>query len=143
MTADQAAARDAAAIAAGVPSMQLMRRAGLGAARALLHHLAPFHARRAVVCCGPGNNGGDGWIVAAALAEAGLSVHVREVGEARTADAAVARAEAVRHLALGRPDEPPDVVVDALLGTGARGPLRGGVAELAGYVDDARRGGAR
>lgn len=143
VTADQAAARDTAAIAAGVPSMQLMRRAGLGAARAVLHHLAPLHGGRAVVCCGPGNNGGDGWVVAAALAGAGMSVHVREAGEARTADAAVARLEAVPHVALGLPDDPPDIVVDALLGTGARGPLRGEVAELAGYVNDARRGGAR
>lgn len=143
VTAEQAAARDAAAIAAGIPSMQLMRRAGLGAARAIGEHLAPDAGGRAVVCCGPGNNGGDGWIVAAALAGAGMSVHVREAGEVRSADAVTARSEALAHVALGAPLEPPDVVVDALLGTGARGALRGAIAELAAYVDDARRRGAR
>ncbi len=142
VTADQAAARDAAAIGAGVPSMQLMRRAGLGAARVLLERADDPARRVAVVCCGPGNNGGDGWIVAAALARAGCTVHVREAGDARTVDAATARGEAIPLVSLGEPAAPPDLVVDALLGTGARGALRGGVAELAAYVNDVGERGA-
>lgn len=143
VTADQAAARDTAAIAAGVPSMQLMRRAGLGAARALRDHVASLTGGRAVVCCGAGNNGGDGWIVAAALAEAGMSVHVCEAEEPRTHDAATARREALPYITVCPSADPPDIVVDALLGTGARGPLRPPIAEWAAYINDARRLGAR
>lgn len=143
VTAEQAAARDAAAMAAGVPSMQLMRRAGLGAAHAIRALCPPEAGQRAVVCCGPGNNGGDGWIVAAALARAGMSVHVRAAGEPRSGDAATARDEALGVVSLGTPDAPPDLVVDALLGTGARGALRGAIAELAAYANAERRRGAR
>ncbi len=142
VTAEQASARDAAAIDAGTPSIQLMRRAGVGAAQRILTRLTSPEGRRALVCCGPGNNGGDGWIVAAALARAGVQVHVLEGGAPRSADARTARDEAIGHVALGAPTAPPDVVVDALLGTGATGPLRDAIAELASSVADARAGGA-
>lgn len=142
VTAEQATARDAAAIDAGIPSIQLMRRAGLGAAQRMLARLTPAAGRRALVCCGAGNNGGDGWIVAAALARAGVQVHVRESGAPRTPDAATARAEALGHVALGTPPATPDVVVDALLGTGASGPLRESIADLASAIADARAAGA-
>ncbi|MBK9407770.1 MAG: NAD(P)H-hydrate dehydratase [Gemmatimonadetes bacterium] len=142
VTSDQAAARDAAAIAAGIPSLQLMRRAGAGAARVILDRFAPARGRRALVCCGPGNNGGDGWIVAAELARAGMLVHVEQVLEPRTTDATTAREDALPFVALGTPASPPDVVVDALLGTGAQGPLRGAVAESATRINEARRHGA-
>lgn len=142
VTAEQATARDAAAIHAGTPSIQLMRRAGVGAAQRILARLSSPDGRRALVCCGPGNNGGDGWIVAAALARAGVHVHVRESGAPRSADAILAREEAIPRVALGTPGETPDVVVDALLGTGASGPLRDSVAELAASIADARAAGA-
>lgn len=142
VTSDQAAARDAAAIASGVPSIQLMRRAGEGAAQVIVERLAPARARRALVCCGPGNNGGDGWIVAAALARAGMIVHVDQVLEPRTPDACTARDEAVPRVSLGVPPAAPDVVVDALLGTGAQGALRGAVADAAARIHAARAGGA-
>lgn len=142
VTAEQATARDAAAIDAGTPSIQLMRRAGLGAAQRILARLTPAQGRRALVCCGAGNNGGDGWIVAAALARAGVEVHVRESGAPRTPDAIAARAEALDLVALGAPTATPDVVIDALLGTGASGPLRDSVAMLASAIADARAAGA-
>ena len=87
VTAEQATARDAAAIDAGIPSIHLMRRAGTGAAQRILEYLRSREGRRALVCCGVGNNGGDGWIVAAALAAAGVQVHVLEGGAPRSADA--------------------------------------------------------
>lgn len=142
VTSDQAVARDAAAIAAGTPSIQLMRRAGHGAAHLILGRFETARGRRALVCCGPGNNGGDGWIVAAALARAGMSVHVDQALEPRTADAATARDEAVGMVSLGVPHEPVDVVVDALLGTGAQGPLRGAIADSAARIASARAHGA-
>ncbi|HEX4933638.1 MAG TPA: NAD(P)H-hydrate epimerase, partial [Gemmatimonadaceae bacterium] len=142
VTADEGAARDASAIAAGIPSFQLMRRAGEGAARVLLERLPVARGRRALVCCGPGNNGGDGWIVAAALARGGMAVHVDQALEPRTPDAAAAREAALGAVSLGIPPEPVDLVVDALLGTGAQGTLRGAVAESAARIAAARAGGA-
>jgi NAD(P)H-hydrate epimerase len=148
VTADQAAARDAAAIHAGIPSTALMSRAGMGAARLVLERMAPHPGCHALVCCGPGNNGGDGWIVARALAEAGMVVQVVEAGEARTHDARAARDAALGalpaagRLSLGAPAGPVHVVVDALLGTGAAGPLRGAIADAAALIDEVRRAGA-
>lgn len=142
VTADQAAARDTAAIDAGMPSIQLMRSAGIAAAQQIIARLSPVAGRRVLVCCGPGNNGGDGWIVAGALAEAGMLVTVLEAGEPRTGDAAAARRDAIAHVSLGTLDAPVDVVIDALLGTGARGPLRGTVGDAARVIARARAHGA-
>ena len=71
-------AADHDTIAAGTPGIVLMQRAGAAVADAIL---ARWSARKAVVLCGPGNNGGDGFIVAAALAKAGWPVAVALMGE--------------------------------------------------------------
>ncbi len=122
-----------------------MRRAGDSAAAIIRERVTPASGRRAFVCCGPGNNGGDGWIVAAALARAGWTVNVQPSGEPRTPDALAARADALSTpsgVTIGVPTGPVDVAVDALLGTGARGPLRGDIARLAEDIAAAGRGGA-
>lgn len=148
VTAEQAAARDAAAISAGIPSSELMSRAGLAAARRVIERVVPHPGCQALVCCGPGNNGGDGWIVARALAEGGCDVHVIEAGPPRTDDARAARTRALDPIAapgrvsLGPPPGPVTLAVDALLGTGASGPLRGAVADGAERLHAARRAGA-
>jgi NAD(P)H-hydrate epimerase len=83
-----------------------------------------LHARRIAVCCGPGNNGGDGWLVAGALRRAGHDVRVHAPLAPRTDDARRARhdAEGGTPFPEVRGDEP--LVIDALLGTGARGAVR-------------------
>lgn len=127
--------------------MNLMRRAGESAAALIRERVAPGNRRRALVCCGPGNNGGDGWIVAAALARDGVDVHVLATGEPRSADGRTAKAEALATApglqVGGIPSGTFDVVVDALLGTGAQGPLRGDIARLAAEIAAAARRGAR
>ena len=114
-----------------IPSIVLMERAGLAAAETVLAWLPGL--REALVVVGTGNNGGDGMVVARHLAEAGVAVSVRAPGGAApgTTDATVMTAIAasigitVAPLDAAAPHPGPDVlVVDALLGTGASGPLR-------------------
>jgi NAD(P)H-hydrate epimerase len=144
VTAQQAAERDARAIASGVPSFGLMRTAGEAAAAELMRHAGErATANGVLIYAGGGNNGGDAWVVAGALASRGLKVRVHVVEEPRTDDARRAKAEAAP--ALGSDVEPlehPGVVVDGLLGTGARGAPRGATAEACAAIDAARRGGA-
>ncbi len=121
------------AIEQGVPSLDLMERAGAGVYRAV-EELAPDGP--VVVVCGKGNNGGDGLVVARLLREAGRSVTVLCTApvEEFSGDAAVqlARLPGERPLELTALDgvlEGAAVVVDALLGTGFEGVPRGTVAE--------------
>lgn len=130
---DAAAMRDAdrrAAAEHAMPSILLMERAGLASAEAILDRWPG--ARQALVVVGKGNNGGDGMVVARHLAEAGWAVEVAAPGGEgpATEDGRVMAAIAatlglaVRPFDTARPPAAP-VVVDALLGTGARGAPRG------------------
>jgi NAD(P)H-hydrate epimerase len=141
VTAAEAAQRDQTAIAAGTPSQELMRRAGEGAAHVVLtRYAAQLDRGTLLVVCGAGNNGGDGWVLASVLRRLGHRVFARPLGEPRTDDARWARG-----LATDVPAnvECPDVVVDAVLGTGARGEPRGASAEAVLAINEHRRRGAR
>ncbi len=117
---------DAAAIAGGVPGTALMEAAGSAVANAVLGRHRP---RPVVVLCGPGNNGGDGFVAARHLQDAGWPVRVGLLGArgALKGDAAWA-AEAwqgpVEVLSTGLLDGSP-LVVDALFGAGLTRPLDG------------------
>ena len=150
-TAAQAAARDRAAIAAGIDGFALMCAAGTVAAAELLRAAGPRVGHGVHVLAGSGNNGGDGYVVAAQLARLGVRVQVYAVQPPRTDDAR--RAAALAHALLPdgaiaefdaamAPPPGPGVVVDALLGTGAAGPLRAPVNAATAWCDTARRGGA-
>lgn len=142
VTAEEAAARDAAAIAGGTPSRALMQRAGAAAAQVIAERLEGDLRRGVVVLTGPGNNGGDGWVVARHLADRGLPVHVHEVVQARTGDAFAERDAAIGHVTLG--DLPAAAVcVDALLGTGARGAPSGAIAAAVRTLRERHAAGAR
>ena len=130
-----AAACDAAAIASGIPSRALMQRAGAAVAAELVLRSGDVTERGVVVATGPGNNGGDGWVVAHALHAAGVKVRVVECVAARTPDAIAERDVAIAAgvIATDQLDAllagGEEVVIDALLGTGftADGELRGEV----------------
>ncbi len=115
-----AAEMRAAEAASGQTPEALMARAGVAVAHAV-DRLAAHHA--VLILCGPGNNGGDGYVAAARLAAMGRQVRVAATGEPRTPAAIAARARwagAVEPLATAAPAP---VVVDALYGTGLRRPL--------------------
>src|SRR5204863_5513909 len=131
-----ASACDAAAIAAGIPSRALMQRAGAAAAAEIVRRYHDRLATGVVVATGPGNNGGDGWVVGHALHAAGVRVRVVECVPALTADSRAEReqARAAGVETSGRIDDlhsgGESLVVDAVLGTGlsADGALRGDIA---------------
>jgi len=138
VTSEESGARDRAAIDAGTPSRALMQRAGAATAAEIALRFPDRLRSGVLVFAGPGNNGGDAWVVARALATSGVRVRVCEPAPPRTDDA---RAE--RELALASVELVPatdaalagdasyrgeGVVVDGLLGTGASGPPRGALA---------------
>src|SRR6185436_20711288 len=143
VTAAQAAARDRVAIDTGIPSRALMQRAGAAAAAEIAHRYPSELARGVVVFAGPGNNGGDAWVVAHALAAAGVRVRVTEVADARTDDARAERATARHLIADDQPTGAEAIVVDGIMGTGSRGAPHGTLADAIRRVAELRAAGAR
>ena len=89
VTAAEMRAAEERAIAAGTSVETLMDRAGKGVAAAV-HRLAA--GAPVLVLCGPGNNGGDGYVAATALAAAGHKVRVAASAEPKSDAARAARA---------------------------------------------------
>lgn len=142
---EQSAARDAAAIAAGIPSRALMQRAGAAAAAEIALRLPRLLARGVRIFAGPGNNGGDAWVVARALAATGVAVSVIEPIPARTPDAVVERELALPFVTVEHSlntSSSAAIIVDGLLGTGSSGAPRGAIADAVAAIDAARRQGA-
>ena len=106
-------------------TLELMERAGVAAAEAALRAFSD--ARVVSVWCGAGNNGGDGFVVARRLHEAGREVAIRLLGpEEKVHGDAAENLRRARELGLRFADEwePADVIVDALFGTGFSGAPR-------------------
>ena len=129
LTTEEMAARDAAAVAAGIPGLRLMERAGEAVAEAIRARYSP---RPVVIWCGPGNNGGDGYVAARLLRRRGWPVRVEVLDPPRTDDA---RAAAGRWKGLTRrltgELSPASLYVDALFGGGLSKPLDGRAQALA------------
>jgi NAD(P)H-hydrate epimerase len=107
------------------PTLELMERAGAGASEAILRWYDG--ARTFSLWCGTGNNGGDGFVVARKLREAGCDVEVKLLGrEEKVQGDAGASLAAAREAGVPFVDDhrPADVVVDALFGTGFTGSPR-------------------
>lgn len=130
---------DRSAIAAGIPGSVLMHNAGGAVAREIIGR---WPSRPTTVLCGPGNNGGDGFVAAAALAQAGWPVRVALLGSRQTlrGDAAFHAARWEGGVANMTPEaiEGAELVVDALFGSGLSRPLEPRVLEVLAAA--ARRG---
>jgi NAD(P)H-hydrate epimerase len=152
---------DRRAQALGVPEERLMEHAGTAVAavvRALAVDTGRWGSGPIVILCGPGNNGGDGFVAARRLALGGAQVVVaviapgtrpRNVTAARNwdriaGDIGIAKVHApvARDVAVfGHGLERASVIVDALLGTGVRGPLREPIRSAVELINNARAGG--
>lgn len=136
LTVEAMARVDAAAIAAGVPGLALMRAAGAAVADRAGARLAG--GGRVLVLCGPGNNGGDGFVAARLLAGRGCFVDLALLGrrDALTGDAALAAAEWTGPVADAASFDPAsaDLVIDALFGAGLSRDLSGDAAAVVARV---------
>ncbi|HUR91412.1 MAG TPA: NAD(P)H-hydrate dehydratase [Gemmatimonadaceae bacterium] len=141
-SAAEAAALDAATISAGTPSRDLMRRAGTAAAAEMIRLLGERARAGVRVLAGGGNNGGDGWVVAAQLARRGIPVQIIEIAPARTDDARAERNAALAVLEKAIPPGDGAIIVDALIGTGSSGKPRGAVGAAVQAIRKARAAGA-
>lgn len=131
LTPGEMAKADAMAIAGGIPGIDLMENAG----RAIADEVSNRHAHgtRIAVLCGPGNNGGDGFVAARILAGRGYRVRLALLGDADrlAGDAALAcqtwagpvEADGMAVLADA------GCVVDALFGAGLQRPIEGKAAD--------------
>lgn len=131
LSVEEMYAADARTIAAGTPGIVLMEHAGAAIFEAICGRWSP---RAVSVLCGPGNNGGDGFVVARLLKEVGWPVRLALMGKAGAlkGDAAAAAAHwggAIEPLALDML-EGADLVVDALFGAGLGRPLGGTAAAM-------------
>jgi hydroxyethylthiazole kinase-like uncharacterized protein yjeF len=123
---------DALTIKSGTPGLVLMEAAGQAVADEVVR-LAP-DARDVLVLCGPGNNGGDGFVAARLLKAQGLSVRLATLGakDALKGDAAEMAARWEGDIEPLEPQlvEGADVVVDALFGAGLTRAVEGVAAEV-------------
>jgi hydroxyethylthiazole kinase-like uncharacterized protein yjeF len=131
---------DALAVASHVPSLDLMEHAGRAVADAVT---AAFgSARGVIVCAGPGNNGGDGFVAARLLAARGCRVRLVLLGdrEALTGDAAemARRFRGTVEPWQGEEFDPRSVLIDALFGAGLSRPVDGEAAALISAMNRAR-----
>jgi len=152
-TADLMRGFDRQAIASlGIPGLALMENAGRAFVDELERARGPIRGMEVVVLCGKGNNGGDGFVIARHIANRGGSVLAlllaprRSVGgDARTnLDIALRMSRAGRASLRVRELKPgdgfprrPDVIVDAIFGTGFTGDARGPAARAIGWINGA------
>lgn len=121
----------------GVSRAVLMENAGRQVALALKKKFK-LAGKTVAVYCGTGNNGGDGFVAARHLAEAGAKVSVILVGGPPRTPEAKRNFEAVSHLVSRKPPKSPDIIIDALLGTGIKGALKGPVRSAVAQINRSR-----
>jgi hydroxyethylthiazole kinase-like uncharacterized protein yjeF len=140
LTAEQMSAADSLAVKHGVPSLTLMENAGVAVADVARRLVKP--GARVAVLCGPGNNGGDGFVAARFLKRASYDVRLYLIGprDALKGDAAEKARWFDGPIREMSPDavESMHLVIDAMFGAGLSRPLSGIAAEMAEAVNAAR-----
>jgi len=151
VTVEEMRAIESAADASGLTYAAMMENAGRSVAAAILERFPDVRGKRVAVLVGGGNNGGDGLVAAGYLAEAGAQLGVYLAAARPEDDANLARVRA-RGLLVAVAEEDQrarvlrnlmttaDIVLDALLGTGFRLPLRGAVKQVLAAAGKALEG---
>jgi len=141
VTGEQMAEIDRLSSEAGVPTLELMERAGEAIVTKAAEMVSGLMGTRLAIICGKGNNGGDGLVAARLLKKYSTQVTVLLVGRAeeltgapktnfvRAVEAGIQIEEGADGASVQRACEAAHLVIDALLGTGIRGPVRGAAAE--------------
>ena len=138
LTADEMRRAEQITIDNGTPSITLMENAGHGVAEEVVRRFP--RGSKVLVCCGPGNNGGDGFVCARNLRERGYHVRLAllcKPEELRPDPKEMARRwdEGIEPLT-PRALDGAEVIVDAIWGSGLQGPVNGVVAEI---IDDVKQ----
>ncbi len=141
LTVAQMGEADRLAIAAGTPGIQLMENAGAAIAAAIREH---WERRLVLVLCGPGNNGGDGWVVARLLAGEGWPIRLATLVDPAmlSGDAALAAkrwkgdVETISSAGIDALLDGAPLVVDALFGAGLSRAVDGVAAAVLQTVAD-------
>ncbi len=136
----------------GIAGLVLMENAGRNAAAIIRDTYGP--AGKAWICCGPGNNGGDGFVIARHLHNAGWSIRLVLAGDpsrmtpdtrancaivqAMKLDVSTAQSGETQRALAGSISHD-EIVVDALLGTGFHGDVRSPTAELIDTINAAAK----
>jgi NAD(P)H-hydrate epimerase len=137
----------------GIPGIALMEKAGSGTVERIDRSFGPIRGKRMVILCGGGNNGGDGFVAARYAANRGARVEVLLLakpesvkGDARTAldvldrlgrgPRAIEGEDAGGRIRDALADA--DLIVDALLGSGLTGEVRGVYRDAIDAINDAR-----
>ncbi|HRQ76524.1 MAG TPA: NAD(P)H-hydrate epimerase [Phycisphaerales bacterium] len=130
----------------GIPGIVLMENAARGAASIALDMLTETggpKARKILIICGAGNNGGDGYAMARHLHNAGAAIILMPLGEPRPGTDAAINREICRKMglhevaAIDRPLLPRvDLLVDAIFGTGLDRAITGLAADIIGWINE-------
>ena len=137
LTAAAMRAADAAAIAAGTSETELMERAGAALAETAWRFTGGMDT---LILCGPGNNGGDGYVAARHLAERGVAVRVAALGDPKTDAARWAAGRwdgGVESLSAITSRAP--LLIDCLFGTGLKKGVEGIVIQALIRLSSASR----
>ncbi len=149
VTTAQMRALESATEAAGVPVEHLMENAGLAVAQEVWMTLGSLEDRRILILAGPGNNGGDGLVAARHLNEWGAEVGVYLLRPRPIDDPHVAALREAQVTMVNVEQDPgfetldqflsvAEMIVDALLGTGASRPVEGALGDILRRLGDAR-----
>lgn len=126
LTADAMRSAEQTAVDSGASVEQLMERAGTALAEAVYRYAGPVPA---LVLCGPGNNGGDGYVAARHLAKHGIDVRIAALAEPSTSAAKWASGEWGGVVeTLSESTNPAPLLIDCLFGTGLKRGLEGHVS---------------
>jgi ADP-dependent NAD(P)H-hydrate dehydratase / NAD(P)H-hydrate epimerase len=136
LTAEEMRAAEAAAIESAMPARVLMERAGAAAAEAIWRFAGRLPA---LILCGPGNNGGDGYVIARRLAQRGTPVRVAALSDPKSSAARAARAAWEGPVESVAEAAPAPLLVDALFGTGLARPLDEDLSARLGALAKAAR----